>query len=129
MSRATMFGERLLRILGGNNDPVYFVLDQNYGEDLDRGVRGSEAKCTKELLPRPTLVPVSGSLITRQAAVLKVGDYSLEISGSQVTECDLQNRSSRLQVGDQEFRIIIYNTNYVGGDIAFFNVFVRGISS
>jgi len=124
-----MVGDRLMKILAGDNVKVLFIKDNNYGEDLDRGIRGTAAKCTVELKPRPTLAPVNGTLITRQSAVLKLGDYQTELSGSQVTEKDLQDPSARIQVGCQEFRIVLYDTNYVDQKIAYFDVFIRGISS
>ena len=124
-----MVGDRILAFKGGNNSKVLFIKDNNYGEDLDRGIRGTTAKCVTELIPRPTLSPVTGALLTRQSSTLKLGDYQLELSGSQVQECDLQDPTARMQVGCQEFQIISYSTLYVDGKLSYFEVFVRGIST
>jgi hypothetical protein len=125
--RVSAIGNRLLQIQGGSTQVIYFILQVVVdGEDLDRGIRGTPTDSVRELKPRPTLIPVSGSTITRQAAILRLGDYQLEIAGNQVTEAELKNATARIKVGVEMFSILNAEPKYIGGSVAYFLVFVRG---
>ena len=128
MPRAIQVGERILVVRGGNNHPVFLCFNQDSTADPDRGDRGVVIPAERELYPRPTFDPVGGELITRQSTVLKLGDYRLEIAGSQVSASELADQTSRLRVNGEYFRLLNFETKYVHGYIAYYIVYVRGVN-
>ena len=133
MTRAAQFAERALEIQGGASEPVYLVKSIVTGEDQSRGVRGIEQLNEIELIPRPMASPVSGALVTRANSVLKIGDILIEVSGSQVTERDLNDIHTRFRIGNTPngdlLNIVSYERNDLGGDVMLYRVFCRGGSN
>lgn len=123
-------GDRLLTIRGGSSQPIYFVTQVDAGsEDLDRGIVGSPVDQEIELKPRPVLSKVNGATITRQAAVLQLGDYQLQVPGRLVTEDQLRDVTARIKNGVELFRVISYEPRYIEQGVCYYVVYVRGLIS
>lgn len=131
MFKSRAVGRRLLKVEGGSLEPVYLLLQGVAGgEDLDRGIAGTPQDFEPiELKPRPTVEPVPGPTITRAASVLRLGDYQLDIAGSQVTEAQLKDVSARIQNGTDIFTIVTFQPFFIEGIISYYTAFIRGVRS
>ena len=132
-----MVGDRILQMDGGYDKAVCLVCPKITGADPSRGERGTVTTIVTELFPRPILDQVTTEQIQRYASSvvfspkstgqLQLGDFQLELSGSQVTLKDLRNQDIYFTIEGERFNIVGHAMPLtVEGDVSRVSVFIRG---
>jgi hypothetical protein len=135
LTRSEMWGDRQNRIQGGQPEPVFLVTIIYANADPNRGIRGLESSSIVEIYPRPTFVRVTTQQMTQLGSIVQAGDYSMRLPGRFVDANQLEDQQTQIKWGGAQdsladgklFRIVRYDPEYLGGQVAYYNLYVRGV--